>query len=284
MKLRWEILVLGLTACLGVSPETILAADATETRFGFYTDRATVSVLTVVISETLDRRVSEIGQRVAKTLDRPDMTWTFRVINDPAINAYSAAAGFVYVNTGLLDVLEAEDELAAVMAHEIVHTGNGHQIKFLRSANQKKAAGQAVGILLGAALAVGTGMAVQSAYSPSASPALVNQSVSETMNLSMQVGQATGGAIAVSMIKGYGKKQELEADSQAIRCLEKAGYDPNALIRVLKKLMAIRDRLNITEKNYVSSLINAEPGLEQRVATAETTIAKGEPDPNTGRK
>ena len=70
------------------------------------------------------------------------------------------------------------------------------------------------------------------------------------------------------MIKGYGKKQELEADALAIQYTKRANYDPNALVDVFKRLASIRNSLKINEQNYISSLINAEPGLEERIKQA----------------
>jgi len=76
------------------------------------------------------------------------------------------------------------------------------------------------------------------------------------------------------MIKGYGKKQELEADSLAIGYIRKAGYDPKAMVSVFKKLISARDKLGI-KQDYTSGLINAEPGLEERLKQAEKNISTG---------
>lgn len=81
--------------------------------------------------------------------------------------------------------------------------------------------------------------------------------------------------MVVPMIKGYGKEQELEADAFAVQYIKKAGYDPNAFISVLKSFMSIKDRLELSEKkNYASHLINAEPGLEERIKNVEELVSK----------
>ena len=80
----------------------------------------------------------------------------------------------------------------------------------------------------------------------------------------------------IPMLEGYGKENEIEADTLAVQYTKKAGYNPNAAINVFKKMMSIREKLNISEKNYVSKLINAEPGLEERVKNAEKLILKAE--------
>jgi len=73
-------------------------------------------------------------------------------------------------------------------------------------------------------------------------------------------------------MQGYGKEQELEADALAIRYMAKAGYQPTVYIAFLKKLKSIRDKLKINEKNYASCLINAKPGLEERIKYVKRLI------------
>ena len=217
-----------------------------------------------------ERRITEIGNRIAKAADRPDMQYTFRVINNPIINAFSASGGYVYINTGLLDILESEDELAAVLAHEIGHTSKNHQIKFLNSKHRSEVAGLVAGILLSSALAAGA------AYGASSTP-YGEMFVGPAVDLGFQVGGAVGSVLTVSLIKGYGKRRELEADALAIKYTKEVGYDPNALISVFKKLLTIKNRLGINDNNYVSGLINAEPGLDKRIMEAELIL---NPDKN----
>lgn len=276
-----KCIILGLVLFLAF-PKVSLAGDDEEIKFGFYADRVMVSTQTILLNESLNKRITEIGNRVAKASDRQDMKYTFRVINDPTINAYSAAGGFVYINTGLLDILESEDELAAIMAHEIVHTSKNHQIDFIYAAHRRAVVGQMVGITLGAALGAAGGVAARSAYGSSyyTSPysySLAQQSIQQMTELGFKLGVGLGDAMAISMIKGYGKKQELEADAIGVKYTQKAGNDPNALISVFKKLISIRNRLGITPQNYISSLINADPGLEERIKNAELIL---NPDKN----
>jgi len=256
-------------------PKFAVGVDEKEMKFGFYADRVVVATQTILFNDALSKRISEIGNRIIKASGEPDMNYTFRIINDPTINAYSAAGGFIYVTTGLLDILESEDELAAVLGHEIAHTSNNHQIKFVYSAHRKKVAGQVTGILLGVALGVAGGMAMGPAPSPyTSSYSMHQQLVQQMVDLGFKVGGAIGDAMAVSMIKGYGKKQELEADRFAVQYTHKAGYNPNALVSVFKKLKSIKNRLEYKERVRTANLVNAEPGLEQRIKHAEDLISK----------
>jgi predicted Zn-dependent protease len=269
--------ILGLILFVCVFPKISFAGDNEEIKFGFYADKRIVSTQTILFNETVNQKILEIGNKVAKASKKQDMKYTFRVINNPTINAYAAAGGFVYINTGLLDILETEDELAAILAHEIHHTNASHQINFIYAAERDRIIGEIVGAVLSGALAGAT----QSVYQQNPGAYQINPYMAEYNIQQMRnLGREMGSGIGVSMIKGYGKEQELEADAHAIQYTKKAGYDPNALIGVFKKLTSMRDRLGINEKSYASSLINAEPGLEERIKNTEELLS----NPNKNKK
>lgn len=268
--MRRKIASLGSVLFLLAFSKVGFAGDADEEmKFGYYADRVIVSSQTILFSEALSERISEIGNTVAGVSERPGMNYTFRIINDPTINAYSVSGGFIYVTTGLLDILESEDELAGVLAHEIHHTNASHQMKFIYAAYQRRIAGSILGIFFGYLLGAGAAHAV--ANSPYY--AMSEQLAQERVRTAVKLGMALGDEIGVWMVKGYGKEQELEADARAVEYTQKAGYDPQALISVFKKLISIRKALGINERNYVSSLINAEPGLEERIRNAELILS-----------
>ena len=256
-------IVLGLILLSLAFPNFAMAVDEKEIKFGFYADRMVVAQQTILFNNALNKRINEIGNCIAKASDRPDIKYTFRVVNDPTINAFAAAGGFVYVNTGLLDILESEDELAVILGHEIGHVSKKHQINFIHSAHRRKVAGKVVGVLLGAVLIVGTSAAV--------GPSNMPQQVADDM---MDFGILVGDDMAISMIKGYGKKQELEADRLAVQYTLKAGYNPNALVSVFQRLKSIKNRLEYKERVRTASLVNAKPGLEERIKQAKDFISK----------
>jgi predicted Zn-dependent protease len=179
---------------------------------------------------------------------------------------YAASEGFVYVTTGLLDVLESEDELATVLGHEIAHVSQRHQMKFIYAAYRRRIAGQLFGVVAGAALGAAMGSAAQSASSAAYAESATRQAV----DLGFRMGEVMGNAMYVSMVEGYGKKQELEADALGIQYSRDAGYDPNGLVCVFKRLISVRDRLGLSRENYISNLMNAEPGLEARIKNIES--------------
>ncbi|HAC64241.1 MAG TPA: peptidase, partial [Cyanothece sp. UBA12306] len=80
----------------------------------------------------LARRINAIGQRLARTSSRPNLPYTFQVVNDSSVNAFATMGGFVYINTGLIATAENEAELASVIAHEIAHITARHSINQMR--------------------------------------------------------------------------------------------------------------------------------------------------------
>ncbi|RFP53655.1 MAG: M48 family peptidase [Limnothrix sp. CACIAM 69d] len=108
-------------------------SDAQEVDLGRQIDRELSRQLRLVNNSPLNRLVDSIGQRLAAVSSRPNIPYTFRVVNSRDINAFATMGGFVYVNLGLMVAAENEAELAGVMAHEIGHITERHVVKNLRS-------------------------------------------------------------------------------------------------------------------------------------------------------
>jgi beta-barrel assembly-enhancing protease len=76
--------------------------------------------------------LNRVGRYVASYSSRPTITWTFAVIDDSTVNAFSAPGGYVFVTTGLLKSLQNEDQLASVLAHEVAHITQRHALNLYR--------------------------------------------------------------------------------------------------------------------------------------------------------
>ena len=72
--------------------------------------------------------VQQVGMRLAAKCERPGLPWTFRVMDDPTVNAFALPGGFVYVTRGMLAYLNSEAQLAAVIGHEIGHVAARHVV------------------------------------------------------------------------------------------------------------------------------------------------------------
>ncbi|TVP57746.1 MAG: peptidase M48 [Gemmatimonadales bacterium] len=122
----------GVTSCV-VNPVTgqrqfTLISEAQEIEIGREADRDISRSLGVYDDPELQAYVQELGERMARDSERPDLPWTFRVIDDPVINAFALPGGFIYVTRGILSHFSSEAELAGVLGHEIGHVTARHGV------------------------------------------------------------------------------------------------------------------------------------------------------------
>ncbi|MCP8462984.1 M48 family metalloprotease [Pseudomonas sp. ZM23] len=149
----------------------------------------------------LQSYVQQVGERVARAGDRPNLQYHFTVIDTPDINAFALPGGYIYIHRGLMAYLGSEAELAAVLGHEVGHVTARHSV---RQQSQSSAWN-----ILGQAVAIGTGV--------NAAADLTN-------------------VLGTAFVRGYGRDMELEADGLGAKYLARAGYDPTAMIQVVRVL------------------------------------------------
>ena len=151
--------------------------------------------------EKLQAYVQQVGDRVAENSHRSNLIYHFTVVDSPDINAFALPGGYIYIHRGLLAYLSSEAELAAVLGHEVGHVTARHSV-------QQQSQSTAWGIL-GQAVAIGTGV--------SAAADVTN-------------------VLGTAVVRGYGRDMELEADGLGAQYLARSGYDPQAMIEVVKVL------------------------------------------------
>ncbi|MBO3458578.1 M48 family metallopeptidase [Aetokthonos hydrillicola Thurmond2011] len=142
--------------------------------------------------------VRRVGQRVAAASSCSKYPFHFYVVEDRSINAFSTTGGYVYANTGLLKVADNEDQLAAVMGHEIGHICNNDLI------NKMKKSGLAQSL----AAAAGLDQSTVASFAYKLAFELPNS-----------------------------RQDEYKADAQGLKYIERAGYNPNAMPQFLSKLL-----------------------------------------------
>ena len=99
--------------------------------------------LPIINDQEANRYINVLGDSIARLTDRPDLPWTFYIVNAKEINAFAVPGGFIYVNRGLIEHTQQLDQLAGVLGHEIGHVVKRHSVKQM---NQMNAAQVGVGL------------------------------------------------------------------------------------------------------------------------------------------
>lgn len=162
----------------------------------------------------LNRYVNEVGQSLALSSERPQTFggYHFLVLDTNEINAFAAPGGLILVGKGLIKVAGNEDELAAVLAHEIGHVQKQHG---LASIDRSRL--------------LDLGGALIKAGAQEAGGSMVGQ-------LTGLFGETVGDITKTLLVNGYSRSQESEADQAAASLLRKTGYPSQALGSMLKKM------------------------------------------------
>src|SRR5262245_46988192 len=143
-------LVLG--AACAVNPATghkefTLVSESQEIQMGLEADPSIVGSLGLDPDSNRQRYVRTLGMRLVSTSERPNLPWTFRVIDDPVVNAFAVPGGHIYITRGILAHLNSEAEFAGVMGHEIGHVTARHSVTQM-SRQQLAQIGLVVGTVL----------------------------------------------------------------------------------------------------------------------------------------
>ncbi len=158
-------------------------------------------------NKELNDYVNKIGRHIANHTGRSDLPWTFAVIDTDGINAFAAPGGYIFLTRGLISILSSEDELAAVIGHEIAHVIKKHHFNVIKK--QKL-------------IEFGT-----EAISSAADSSIASK-------LSNMMGQI--------MARGLDKESEYEADIDGMVISARSGYDASSLMSVLEKLQVLKER------------------------------------------
>jgi beta-barrel assembly-enhancing protease len=184
----------------------------------------------------LTRYVNLIGRTVALNSNKPFTYggYHFAVLETPEINAFAAPGGTIFVTTGMIWTTANEDELAAVLAHEVAHISKRDGIAAIKSARWTQAL-----------TLIGT-------------TAAKNYTSSEISRLVGIFEGSIDDVFKTLVVSGYGRSQEYAADEAAIITLAKCGYDPKALTSFLK-------RFEQKGKSSGGGITQTHPGTTDRI-------------------
>jgi predicted Zn-dependent protease len=190
--------------------------------------------------------LDQVGQRVARASDRPNMAYDFTIIDTDLLNAFAVPGGFVFVTRGILTQMADEAELAIVLGHEITHIAAWHGIEQLQRAGMLSTL-TAIGAIGG--IAIGAGEAA------------------------IAIAQAAGIYENLYLL-GYGRAHEREADQHGIYYASRAGYDPEAALTFFERLAKIEKEEEVAE--HISPYWRDHPPTAERLQLARKWIHQAE--------
>src|SRR5688572_6374106 len=213
-----------------------LLSEAEEMAIGQQQDAEIRREMGVYDDQALQRYVSDIGQELARVSHRPNLPWSFTIVDNPAINAFALPGGYIYLTRGILAYLDDEAELAGVLGHEIGHVTARHAAQsYTRHAQAS------------------IGLTILSIFVPSTAPFT-------------ELGAAGLGVLFLR----HGREAELEADRLGVEYGSSAGYDPAGVPRFLATLA----RVSALSERGVPNWLSTHPDPGSRVVKAEPVAGK----------
>ncbi len=217
--------------------EMIFISTSSEVAMGNQINAELSSKSRIIEGTAESRRLENIGQRVARVSDRQDIQYHFHLIEDEDINAFTVPGGHIYFYTGLFRKMERDDQIAAVLAHEIGHNAGKHTVKKFQGA-------------LGYDMMRNLVLGVLELRAPGSGDI---------------AGIGADGLMGLAM-SGYSRHDEYEADRLGIKYLYLAGYDLSAMIQVFYVLQ------QNDKKGGPPLILRTHPFVKDRITAAQKEI------------
>lgn len=223
--------------------ELMLVSESQEIQMGQQYDKEVVASIGLYQDPALQTYIQSLGSRLAATSERPNLPWTFRVVDDPAVNAFALPGGFIYVTRGILAHMTSEAQLATVLGHEIGHVTARHSAAQM-SKQQLASLGLAIGSIASSQIERYSGLA--------------------------------GQALGVMFLK-FSRDNENQADELGVRYSSRANYDAREMANVMRLL----DRVSSAEGGGGGRLpewLATHPNPGNRLEHINALIARSQQD------
>ena len=211
-----------------------------EKRMGMHIAKLVEKEYEGVDDPLIQKRFEEIGKRLAAVSDRQEFVYHFKVLKpkkgddkERYYNAFTLPGGYVYIFEPMMEVMKTDDEIAAIIAHEISHTSARHVVKRLQGSLGVNAI-----MLLAVATAQDKGALAEA-----------NEALRQLM-------------------LSYAREDEFEADKLSIEYVKEAGFDPDGVLESLLTLKKLRKAGPEMTYTYYKS----HPYLSERIARARSEI------------
>jgi predicted Zn-dependent protease len=224
-----------------------LISEGQEKQMGQQADQEVAGAIGLYEDADLQAYVQRIGADMAARSERPALNWTFRLVDDPAVNAFALPGGYIYVTRGLMSYFTSEAELAAVVGHEIGHITARHTVSQISKA-QLANIGLAVGMIVRPEL--------------------------------QSLGGLAEAGLSLLFLK-YSRDAERQADDLGLRYVTRVGYDPRPMADVFTTL----ERVSAAEtKGRVPGWLSTHPDPgDRRTRIGQEIAALTEPLGTRGR-
>ena len=219
--------------------EFSLMSEAQEIAIGQQQDVDVRKEMGVYSDTGIQQYVSDIGLKLARLSERPELPWHFAVVDVPAINAFALPGGYIYITRGILPFLQDESQLAGVLGHEIGHVTARHAAR-----QYSRATGAQVGLILGSIFVPG----------------------------GANVAELGASGLGLLFLKN-GRGDEIEADGLGVRYAAKGGWDPAGVPQMLSTLARIEEA---SDNKGVPNWMATHPAPEDRIQRVQASVSETE--------
>ena len=218
-------------------------SDEEEMALGRKAAAETEKQMPILDAPLLTKYLNDVGQKVAQASRRPQLRYSFKIVNTDSVNAFSLPGGYVYVHRGILDFVLNESELAGVLAHEVGHVVAYHSMNDVAR----------------------RALVDRGIYEGKKAGLLSDQQVTDMM-------ERYGGPILLFVDRKFNREEESEADMFGFYNAIRAGYDPQGLIATLGRLSKFTGNPTLVE-----GLLMNHPLPRERVQALREELKQNPP-------
>jgi Zn-dependent protease with chaperone function len=207
------LVIASLLSAIHPAPVSAMSTQA-EIALGQSEDLQIVASSVIETDPLLNAYVQGVADNLWNQVARKDVPYSVKVIKDNQINSFATMGGFVYINEGLIDFIQSDDELASVIGHETGHIERRHVLSMYSKA-------EILNILFG----------IASIFSP--------------------IIYEFGGLAEAGLMAKVSREDEIQADRYGLQLMSRAGYDPESMVTMMAHMNVLEDEHNDAVSKYL---------------------------------
>jgi len=219
--------------------ELSLVSEKEEIALGQKTDVEIRSQYGVYADLSLNEYITSVGNVLVPHTQRPQLIYSFAVLDTPVVNAFAVPGGYIYVTRGALAMMNSESELAVVLGHELGHVNARHSVRRLSKL-----------------LLVQLGLAVGGAISDTFAK------ISGAASLGVQL-----------LFLKYSRDDERDADSLGVEYARRGSYNPGEMISFFSSLQRLGD---LSGKHSLPGFLSTHPLTSERIQNVKLMVTEND--------